>query len=61
MPKPVGRPREFIGPRATMIVHVPALVHAQVSATAKARGQTMSQVIRECVAQEMKREWEVEP
>ena len=60
MPRPVGRPKESHGPKKMMIVHVPALMHAQVQATAKGRGVTMSQVIRDVLAREWAMEWEAE-
>lgn len=51
-----GRPRQFVcGPK--IIIQLPALTHVHLQATAKARGQSMSQVVRDCLAREMEQEW----
>jgi len=52
----VGRPREIHGPLVN--ARVPALVDVQIKATAKIKGQSRAQVIRECLVEGMKREWE---
>jgi len=55
MKRPQGRPKELYGPLVT--VRLNALTHVQLQAKAMEKGQTMSRVIRDCLAQEMAREW----
>ena len=53
--RPRGRPKVFDGPLVT--VKLPALTHNQVNALAKIRGQSRSQVVRDALAEAMRREW----
>lgn len=51
----VGRPKLLHGPLVT--VKFSALTHAHIQATAKVKGQSVSQVVRDCLAEAMGREW----
>jgi hypothetical protein len=50
-----GRPKELHGP--LVVAKVPAITAVQIEALAKVKGQSKSEVVRNCLTSAMEREW----